>query len=214
MCFSATASFATAAIISAVGAITVWKTARSGNIAALPFAAIPLMFALQQIIEGMIWIDLAEPMAGNCRPVLIQGFVGYAEVFWPVFAPLTVFLIEPLQQRRRYLLGVLIAGIALATWMLAIMVAHPYQVTIHVSGLVYRNGYPYPWIMWPVYVFTTSVTFTLSSFSVVRIFGLVVIVGLVVAAIAFNRAYVSVWCFFAAAASLLVFLHVRRQAKT
>ncbi len=211
MCFSATASFTAAAVMGGVGVVTVYKTAASKAVRVLPFAAVPLLFAAQQLIEGFLWLEIAEPVAGSCRPVLIHGFVGYAQVFWPAFAPLAALLIEPDQLRRRPTLACLVCGIVLAGWLARVMIAHPYSVTVHEDGLVYRNGFDYPWFMWPVYVLATTLSFSFSSHREVRMFSLVVLAGLAVAAILFNRAYVSVWCFFAAAASVLVYIHISRM---
>ncbi len=210
MCFSATASFSAAAVIGGIGAVTIWKTARPGYARLLPFATIPLLLAAQQITEGFLWLEIVKPVAGTYRPILIHGFIGYAEIFWPVFAPFAAFLIEPVALRRRMILACLVCGVILSAYLLSVMIAHPYHASIHEDGIVYRNGYPYPWVMWPVYVITTTASFSLSSYREVRIYSRVLFIGLAAAAIFYNRAYVSVWCFFAAVASTLVYLHISR----
>jgi hypothetical protein len=54
MCFSASASFIAGATLSAVGLATLRMTKRKAEI---PFAMIPLLFGVQQITEGMIWLS-------------------------------------------------------------------------------------------------------------------------------------------------------------
>ena len=53
MCFSASASFAAGTALVAVGAVTLSK---AGHRAELGYAAIPLLFGVQQLIEGVIWL--------------------------------------------------------------------------------------------------------------------------------------------------------------
>ena len=55
MCFSATASFTAGALLIALGSVTVSLAAAPRE---RPFAAIPLLFGLQQLIEGGIWLSL------------------------------------------------------------------------------------------------------------------------------------------------------------
>ena len=53
MCFSATASFSAGAVLLGLGALTL-KSARRPR--ELLYAAIPLLFAIQQLSEGVIWL--------------------------------------------------------------------------------------------------------------------------------------------------------------
>ena len=53
MCFSATASFTAGVLLLGAGALTV-RSARSPR--ELPLAAIPRLFSIQQLIEGVVWL--------------------------------------------------------------------------------------------------------------------------------------------------------------
>jgi hypothetical protein len=53
MCFSATASFSAGTVLLGLGALTL-KLVRHPR--ELMFAAIPLLFAIQQWTEGVIWL--------------------------------------------------------------------------------------------------------------------------------------------------------------
>ena len=55
MCFSATASFTAGTLVLGIGAVTMKSVRKPGE---LPYAAIPMLFALQQLIEGVIWADV------------------------------------------------------------------------------------------------------------------------------------------------------------
>ena len=53
MCFSATASFSVGAILLGLGTLTLKAARRPPE---LVLAAIPLLFAIQQLSEGVIWL--------------------------------------------------------------------------------------------------------------------------------------------------------------
>ncbi|THD66260.1 DUF6629 family protein, partial [Phenylobacterium sp.] len=55
MCFSATASFTAAAVTGSLGLVAM---ARTRQLHDLPLAATPVLFAVQQVTEGLIWLRL------------------------------------------------------------------------------------------------------------------------------------------------------------
>ncbi|RRJ46375.1 hypothetical protein EIM03_29860 [Pseudomonas aeruginosa] len=57
MCFSAPASFTAAAVLLGLGTVTM-RRARSRR--ELPYAAIPLLFGVQQLLEGMLWLTFPD----------------------------------------------------------------------------------------------------------------------------------------------------------
>ena len=214
MCFSATASFTAAAVAGSIGAVTLWKAARQPDRALLPIAAFPALFALQQAVEGLLWLDLARGEPGTCRPILVHAFLGYAEVFWPVFAPLAAWLIEPVQWRRR-LIGICFAiGVALAAYLLWKMIVNPYMVSAATGHIVYRNGMSYPRGIEIPYVLATTISLLLSSHRLIRLMAIVILGGFALAWWSYYQSYISVWCFFAAVSSILVYLFVRQQAQS
>lgn len=213
MCFSATASFAAAAVAGSIGALTVWSAAGKHGPRVLPLALFPGLFAAQQVVEGFLWLDLARPEAGTLRVILVHAFQGYAEVFWPIFAPLAAFLIEPDRWRRRLILLCLAVGVALSAYLLTKMLAHPYHASVGDGHIVYKNDYQYPTGIEVPYVLATTISLLLSSHKAVQLLALVILIGFAVAYISFHQSYISVWCFFAAAASVLVYLCISRGLK-
>jgi hypothetical protein len=207
MCFSATASFTGAAVLCAAGAVTV-SNASSLHRMLVPFAGFPLLFAAQQAVEGFLWLELPRPEPGPFRSALVHAFQGYAEVFWPVFAPLAVFLIEPIRWRR-WAIGLCLAvGACLAIYLLIKMIQHPYFAFIAGGHVMYRNDYDYPAGIEAPYVLATAGSLMLSSGKAVQLFGLVVLVFFFATYMFVRDAYISVWCFFAALASVMVYLHI------
>ena len=210
MCFSATASFTAAAVTGSIGALTLRSATEKHDYRALPIAAFPLLFAAQQLTEGFLWLDLASPEPGMHRTILIHAFQGYAEVFWPVFAPLAAFLVEPERRRRRLILLCLAVGMSLSAYLLTTMVAHPYYAFVGSGHIVYENDFQHPPGIEVPYIVATTISLLLSSHKVVQLLAVVIFVGFAAAYISFYEAYTSTWCFFAAAASVLVYLFIRR----
>ena len=210
MCFSATASFTAAAFAGGIGAITLWKAARRRDPAVLPIAAFPLLFAAQQMVEGLLWLDLAQGEPGACRPFLVHAFLGYAEIFWPVFAPLAALMIEPVRWRRRLILVCLAVGAALSAYLLVKMIGNPYVASSASGHIAYTNDASYLKGIELPYVFATTISLLLSSHRMIQLLAGVILGGFVAAYWSYYQSYISVWCFFAAVSSVLVYLFVSR----
>jgi hypothetical protein len=214
MCFSATASFTAAAVAGGFGAVTLWKAGKLGDRAVLPIAAFPMLFAMQQAVEGMLWLDLARPTASACRPFLTHAFISYAEIFWPTFAPLAAWLIEPVQWRRR-LIGICLAvGVAVSAYLLWKMLGNPYTASAATGHIVYNNGAAYPKGIEIPYVLATTISLLLSSHRMIQLLAVVILGGFSVAWWSYHQSYISVWCFFAAVSSIIVYLFVHRATQS
>jgi hypothetical protein len=214
MCFSATASFTAAAVAGSIGAVTLWKAAKLRDPALLPIAAFPMLFALQQMVEGFLWLDLARPEPGTCRPILVHAFLGYAEIFWPMFAPIAAWLIEPDLRRRRLIGLCVLVGAAVSTYLLVKMLGNPYTASVASGHIVYSNGVSYPKGIEIPYVLATTISLLLSSHRMIQLLATVILAGFAVAWWSYHQSYISVWCFFAAASSVLVYLFVRQASQS
>jgi len=90
MCFSATASFVTGVSLSALGVATLKKAQRKVGV---PFAMIPLLFGVQQIIEGMLWLSFRFD-APLLNVITTYAFTLFSHVLWPIFVPFAIGLVE------------------------------------------------------------------------------------------------------------------------
>ena len=115
MCFSATASFVTAAVTGAAGAAALSRAEEKRE---LPLATVPIFFAIQQAIEGLLWLMLPVAPASAEASCLTDGFLGFALVIWPAYAPLVAWLIEPDARRKRLILYFVVAGFGVSLYML------------------------------------------------------------------------------------------------
>ncbi len=113
MCFSAGGSFAGGAVITAIGVMTV---RRNSDPSRRMFAAIPLIFGVQQISEGFVWIALQS--SGNDLMLSIASylFLFAVVVLWPFYLPLSVMLMEKEKSLRRLLIPFLVVGIIVSLY--------------------------------------------------------------------------------------------------
>ena len=134
MCFSATASFTSAGVLGVIGVVSV---SRAGCAREFLLAATPLAFALQQFIEGLLWLNLAAAPEGQNSAGLATLFLFFAEAFWPVYAPAAVLAMEPRRERRPVMLACLAAGVGVAAYLLFPILTLPHGAALRDGHIVY-----------------------------------------------------------------------------
>ena len=128
-------------------------------------------------------------------------------MLWPVYAPATVLLIEPDERRRQLMLICLAAGVAVAAYLLWSIVSRPHGARILDEHIVYVTEYRHSDLVALAYLAATGVSLVLSSQRTVLVLGAIILAGSVTAYVFYWDAFVSVWCFFAAAASVVILGH-------
>jgi hypothetical protein len=214
MCFSAAGSFALSGVLAGVGAASVSRNTSRRH---LMFAAIPLLFAAQQAVEGVVWltIDGGSPMLHR---LAVFAFLGFALIVWPMWLPVSLQLIERRPERRRVLTALFWAGaiVALCSVLLltrsqpvAVVAGHSirYDRAGGASGVVellILVGYALPTVV-PLFVSTAHLA---------RAIGVVLLVSIPTAALVERDAMTSVWCFFAAALSGVIWMAITQSERT
>jgi len=210
MCFSATASFIAAGVTGVAGAVALTRTTERRD---WPLAAVPLFFAAQQSVEGLLWLTLPVAPDGPEATGLTLVFLLFAEVFWPVYAPLAALLIEPERWRRRLMLACTVAGAGVGVWFLGWIISRPHSAAIVGSHIVYTTGQPQSDLVGFGYLAATGLALLLSSHRAVVALGVIVLAGSVAAYLLYWEAFVSVWCFFAAVASGIIVFYFERARR-
>ena len=208
MCFSATANFAGSAVIGAVGVATL-KEVRHRR--AILFAAIPLLFAIHQFIEGFVWLGLDGNLSRATAHNMGAAFVLYAQGLLPFLLPLSVYMIEPTPHRRKRMLPFVLLGGGLTLYILWGLTAFPLSVYVRHHSIVYTNPATTSDTVAVLYVIATCGALFFSGFRYLIIFGFANLIGLTVVAIVMSYAFTSVWCAYAAAVSVIVYFHFRRR---
>ena len=211
MCFSATASFAAAGVTSVAGGAALHGVQRRSQ---LPLAAIPLIFAIHQFAEGVLWLGLTQPQHAAWQRPAMFAFLFFAEVVWPVWVPLAILASEAHPARQKLLRALLALGIALAVTRLYGLYAYPVSATIAGQHIQYRLDAPFTLrrIADVCYAIVTVVPLFVASTKQVRWIGVLIVVSLVFSKLLFYQTFISAWCFFAALISALVVVVVRRRA--
>ena len=210
MCFSATASFTAGAGLLVVGAITLRLAARRAE---LPFAAIPAVFGVQQLIEGALWLTFPDK-APLLNVALTYIYSLFSHVLWPIYVPIAVLLIEPIGWRRRFLAGIALSGAAVGLYLLYYLVTQPLVAQVEGQHITYISPHFYTVPVMIFYILSTCVSSLFSSCGTIRSFGLVSLLASGAAAAFYSAWFISVWCFFAAILSAIILLHFMRQSQS
>lgn len=203
MCFSATASFVAGGALSAAGVVAVSQIKTKKE---LPFAAVPLLFGIQQLTEGFVWLSFGWH-AVTLNVVTTYIFALFAFVIWPVYVPFAVGLLETVPWRKRAIRLTQLAGLAVGGYLLYSHTASLVISEVISRHVVYNNSHFYELGVMILYFAATIVSCLFSSKKIVNIFGVSAFVLAVIAAWFYTQAFVSVWCFFAAILSLIVLWH-------
>jgi len=213
MCFSAGASFAGAIIISAVGVATVRKVSKPTQ---RLFAVIPLFFGFQQFAEGVLWITLRSGGHDLLQTAATYIFLITAMVIWPVMIPLSMWFMEEAKKRKTILAGLVVTGSILSLLYAFCFIS--YNVTPQISGfhIRYIDNFPRTFVTIASFVCPVSTFAPLFVSSVRRmwLFGIVITASYIVTGIFFAQYLTSVWCFFAALISVVIYGMLRESRAT
>ncbi|HVT29009.1 MAG TPA: DUF6629 family protein [Lacipirellulaceae bacterium] len=214
MCFSPEASFASGAIVGAVGVGTLTQVRKPRE---LLLGALPLMFAAHQIEEGFVWLYLQGRVSQQIGDWAIWLYILFAHAALIAISPWSFWLIEPNKMRRRLLLPLVVLGSALCLYALWALAGSQIHAQIRRHGIEYDD--PVTGVAWfaVLYIVATCTPPFVSSFPWMIFFGALVLLGLTVVAI-FKTIYLtSMWCSIAALISILIYMHfwrVRHQHAT
>ncbi len=205
MCFSASASFIAGTSLSAVGIAALRSTeARTEQ----PLATIPLLFGIQQLTEGVIWLTFDHD-APLLKQAMTYVYSGFSHVLWPMYVPFAMGVLEAGRWRKRTLFAFEAAGLAVGLYLLYSIVARPLVAEVVGQHIVYDSPHFYQIPVMVVYLAATCVSCFFSSHGFVRLFGVLSLLSFVAAYAVHAAAFFSIWCFFAALLSLLIYFHLR-----
>lgn len=202
MCFSAPVSFVTSGVLALTGAAAMKK---AGKTPLRWYAAIPLLFSAQQFVEGLQWL---ADKPSVCSTVLGYGFLLFAFLLWPLYFPLAAYKIETDQTRRKMLRGMIWFGLVGSLSLLAVLIIQPLTVAVTGNSIEYQVFVPFDVAGIILYVVATCGSGLLSTRPGTRLFAGAVFLSFMVSILFYEFAFTSVWCFFAAALSVLIYLDV------
>ncbi|MCD6064939.1 MAG: hypothetical protein K0R82_2850 [Flavipsychrobacter sp.] len=212
MCFSAQASFAASAGLAVVGAVCF---SRSKTTPQHILACIPLIFSVQQLSEGLLWLSLSQPAYAHWQRTAMYVFLVFAEVVWPAFVPLTILLFENDLRRKKVLRVLSGIGIFIAIYMSYCMAVYPVSASIEEHHINYQLDFPLGnrWFSGIPYLLAAVLSPFVSGVKFLRLLGWGFLVAYLVTRIWYAHYLISVWCFFAAILSLMVLYIINRLRK-
>jgi hypothetical protein len=199
MCFSAAASFSAAAVCAGIGVMTVRRASKAD----LMLAFIPIIFSLHQALEGFVWLTNAEGWGRYAG----YGYAIIAFCLWPLYVPVAAWRSETDARLRTVMLCFSLLGavvVAAAAWVLFAGLI----IDFATNRIQYLPTKRYPLIFDYLYAVCVTGPFFLHRNIYLRIFGGLILVFFGVSTLVFNPARYSVWCFFAAVSSLVLYLFV------
>ena len=207
MCYSPTASFVSAALIGAIGVATL-RHVRSPS--ALLFGATPILFALHQFCEGLVWLGLQGRIGPIGRDHAAFLFTLYAQGLLPFLMPLAVALMETGGWRRKAIFGLTAVGAVAAAWDAYGLIFLPTRLFVDHNAIAYRNVMTGSLFISLLYILATCGALLLSSYRVVRWYGVLNVIALAIVELVRAYAFASVWCFYAALMSVMLYWQFRR----
>jgi hypothetical protein len=201
MCFSATANFVGSGVLGAVGVVTLTRVKHRRE---LLFAALPTLFAVHQFIEGFVWLGLDGILSPAVAHDMGATFMLYAQGLLPFLLPLSVLLFEPNAKSRSRMLPFLVVGGATTLYILWALTAFPLQVYVRGNSIVYINQATNNTAVALLYVIATCGSLFCSKIKMMVIFGAANLAILLVVMEVKRYAFTSLWCAYAAVASVII----------
>jgi hypothetical protein len=184
---------------------------------------VPLLFATQQAIEGLIWLALKAGAAPAVLQPLALAYLFFAFALWPAWIPWVAVNLAPTNLHRwrlALLRGLALSGLllGLALWLPLLFEPARLITTVQGHSIAYSarlllSGQAGA-IGRPVYMLVIVLPLLLIPLSRLRLFGLALLAAGVLADWIAHHAFTSVWCFFSAMLSLWIIWLVRRECSS
>jgi hypothetical protein len=211
MCFSATANFVGSGVLATVGVLTLTRVRHRRE---LLFASLPTLFAVHQFIEGFVWLGLDGILSPKVVHNMGAAFMLYAQGLLPFLLPLSVLLFEPDKRSRMRMRPFLLLGTGTALYILWALTAYPTQVFVRGNSIVYLNPATNNTFVAILYVIVTCGSLLFSKIKDMVLFGIANVVILLVVMGVKRYAFTSVWCAYAAVASVIILAYFWKSHAT
>jgi hypothetical protein len=139
MCFSASASFGAGVVLTVIGVVSIKKTHHPSQ---LLFASIPLIFGVQQIAEGILWLTLPNPDYVNIQNIFTYVFLFFAQILWPLWVPIAILLLEKNATRKNIQKVLVAAGLVVGVYLAYCLLTFSVEAKIVGQHITYLQDYP------------------------------------------------------------------------
>jgi hypothetical protein len=125
--------------------------------------------------------------------------------------PFAVGALEAVRWRKRTLFVFQAAGLAVGLYLLYAIISRPLVAEVVGKHIVYASPHFYLVPVMVLYLGATCVSCLFSSHGFVRLLGALTFVLFVAAYLIHGAAMVSIWCFFAAILSVIIYVHLKAR---
>ena len=205
MCFSVEASFGAGIVLSVIGVASIKKVEAPSQIA---FASIPLIFSVQQITEGFLWLALSNPVYASLQQATTYIFLFLAQIVWPVWVPLAILLVEKNDKRKTIQKLLVAIGVLLSFYLAYCLLSYNVKAKVIGYHISYEQDYPVGLSLY-CGVFYLIATIAPPFFSTIKrmwLLGVAILISYIITIAFYQNYFVSVWCFFASVISISVFV--------
>lgn len=204
MCFSANASFTAGVVLTVIGVASIKKTIHPSQ---LLFASIPLVFGIQQIAEGVLWLTLPDPDYLSLQKIATYVFLFFAQILWPVWVPLAIMLFEPKATRtlkQKVFVG---AGVLVGLYLGICLLLFNVEATITGHHINYFQDYPPSFKIFVVAFYASAIVVSpfFSHIKRMWMLGVAIAISYLISAVFYQHYVLSVWCFFSSIISLSIY---------
>lgn len=202
MCFSARISFLASGLLLAIGVATLRLVKENRQ---YMFAMMPLLFSIQQAIEGIVWLTQGNP--SMIHTWAVYAFSIFALIIWPTWIPMSVFLLENNSNKKKIIGGLTLLGIAISLYFLNNFIKEGVSVKEISSHLYYQFKLPdyVQWYTSGLYLIATIGPLFVSSISHMWILGIIFLASYFITFALWKLWLFSVWCFFVAILSIMIY---------
>jgi len=211
VCFAPEVDAVAGGIIIAVGVDALRHVSSPKQLA---LASLPVLLGLHQLTEAFVWWGLQGHVSSSVERAAVWVWLLFAFVALPALLPIAVELVERSRTRRRVMRAFAGLGIFVAGSLAVAIFRGPINARIVGHCIAYQvDAVSHGGALTALYVVAACGALLASSHRLLAVLGalnLVVVPALMWLTI---DGFVSLWCFWAAIASLVVAAYLRREAR-
>ena len=210
MCLSAEVDVVAGLAVGIVGVDALRHVRRPAERA---LAAIPVVLAAHLLVEAFVWWGLDEQLPRAVVGPAAWVYLAIAFGVLPVLVPAAASGLEPMSNRRRTRFFVAI-GVGVSAVLMYAVVRGPIEATIEGHHIEYRADLWHGGTLVALYLLATCGALLASHHRHVRWFGAANLAAACVLAWIDKTSFISLWCFWAAVASISIAVHLRHAEQT
>ena len=212
MCFSAAASFGATIVLTTIGIASIKKVQNPKH---LLFASIPLLFAVQQLAEGVLWKTLPYPDDILIQRLMTFVFLVFAQIIWPLCVPVALLQLEKNPIRRNIQKILVAIGSFTALCLTYCLMTYRVDANINAYHISYLQDYPLSLKGYgaALYLMATVAPLLVSSVKKMWLLGATILISYIITALFYEYYVLSVWCFLSSLISVFIYLIITRELK-